>query len=68
MTLPLIVFLLMEILSLLVLRTTKRLRSILLREPNSYLKFVTTDAGEKVVFGKVSEGVSGSFNRDSYSR
>ena len=27
---------------------------------NSYLKFVTTDAGEKVVFGKVSEGVSGS--------
>ena len=27
---------------------------------NSYLKFVTTDAGEKVVFGKVSESVSGS--------
>ena len=33
---------------------------------NSYLKFVTTDAGEKV-FGKVSEGVSGS-SIGTYSR
>ena len=53
----------MEILSPLVLRTTKRLRSILLRGLTLYLKFVTTDAGEKVVFGKVSESVRGSLIR-----